>query len=81
MDFLFTMVLGFSGYFVQELFAAELFFAIGFVILLMLVGVCYLVGAVGDRWLTGWDKRAHSRYRKLHLANPPLLRGPGPSLR
>ena len=80
MDFLFTIVLGVNGYFVQELFAAELFFAIGFVILLMLVGVCYLVGVVSDL-LTGRDKRAHNRYRKLHLPNAPLLRGPGPSLR
>jgi hypothetical protein len=77
-DFLFTIVLSLNGYFVQELFAAELFFAIGFVILLALVGVCYLVGAVGDRCLTLREKRAHNRARKLHLPNPPLLGGPEP---
>ena len=39
--------------FVQQLLAAELFFAVGFLILLVFVGVCYLLGALGER---GWAK-------------------------
>jgi len=38
-------------YFVRELLAAELLFGLGFVVLLVLGGIFYLVGAIGDRGL------------------------------
>lgn len=38
-------------YFVRELLAAELLFGLGFAVLLMLGGLFYLVGAVGERGL------------------------------
>ena len=38
--------------FVQQLLAAEVFLAVGFVILLAFAGVCYLLGAMGER---GWS--------------------------
>ena len=42
-------------YFVRELVAAELLFALGFAVLMVLGGVTYLVGAIGERgldWMT-----------------------------
>jgi hypothetical protein len=41
----------FQLYFVRELLVAELLFAIGFTILLVLGGIFYLVGAIGERGL------------------------------
>jgi len=38
-------------YFVREMLAAEVLFGIGFVMLLALCGVFYVVGAVGERGL------------------------------
>ena len=38
-------------YFLRQLIVAELFFAVGFAILVALVGFCYLLGVVGGR---GW---------------------------
>ena len=42
-------------YFVRELLAAELLFGLGFAILLLLGGIIYLVGAIGERGL-GWTE-------------------------
>ena len=54
--------------FVQELLAAKLFFAVGFLILLVFVSVCYLLGAVGDRsWM--WMKQ-EARKLSTHLHGP-----------
>jgi uncharacterized membrane protein HdeD (DUF308 family) len=41
----------FQLYFVRELLVAELLFAVGFAILLVLGGIFYLVGAIGERGL------------------------------
>jgi hypothetical protein len=41
----------FQLYFVRELIAAELLFAGGFAVLLILCGIFYLVGVVGERGL------------------------------
>jgi hypothetical protein len=41
----------FQLYFVRELLAAELLFAGGFAVLLLLGGIFYLVGVVGERGL------------------------------
>jgi hypothetical protein len=38
-------------YFVQELLAAELFFALGFAVVLALGGPAYLIGSAGLSWL------------------------------
>jgi hypothetical protein len=46
-----TVFLVLQMYFVRELLAAELLFGLGFAILLMLGGLFYLVGAVGERGL------------------------------
>ena len=42
-------------YFVRELLAAELLFVMGFAVLMVLGGIIYLVGAIGERgldWMT-----------------------------
>jgi hypothetical protein len=41
----------FQLYFIRELLVAELLFAVGFAILLVLGGIFYLVGAIGERGL------------------------------
>jgi hypothetical protein len=41
----------FQLYFVRELLAAELIFGIGFAIVFVIVGIFYLVGALGERGL------------------------------
>ena len=38
-------------YFVRELVAAELLFGLGFVVLMVLGGIVYLVGTIGERGL------------------------------
>jgi hypothetical protein len=38
-------------YFVRELIAAELLFGLGFAVLMLLGGIVYLVGAIGERGL------------------------------
>jgi hypothetical protein len=38
-------------YFVRELIAAELLFVLGFAVLMVLGGIVYLVGAIGERGL------------------------------
>jgi hypothetical protein len=38
-------------YFVRELIAAELLFALGFAVLMALGGIVYLIGAIGERGL------------------------------
>ena len=63
--------------FMQQLLAAELFFAVGFLMLFAFVGVCYLLGAMGER---GWGLMKHEVQKHsahLHGALPaqPLYRG------
>ncbi|MGD0957932.1 MAG: hypothetical protein ABR953_14045 [Candidatus Acidiferrales bacterium] len=41
----------FQLYFVRELLAAELIFGVGFAVVLVLVGIFYLVGTLGERGL------------------------------
>lgn len=41
----------FQLYFVRELLAAELIFGLGFAVVLLLVGIFYLVGTLGERGL------------------------------
>jgi energy-coupling factor transporter transmembrane protein EcfT len=38
-------------YFVRELIAAELLFSLGFAVLLVLAGIFYVLGAIGERGL------------------------------
>jgi hypothetical protein len=44
-----AVVLVIQLYFVRELIAAELLFGLGFLVLMVIVGVFYLVGFVGER--------------------------------
>jgi hypothetical protein len=44
-------LLVFQIYFVRELLAAEFIFGIGFAVLLVMVGIFYLVGMLGERGL------------------------------
>jgi hypothetical protein len=46
-----AVLLAFPFYFVRELLAAELLFAIAFAVLLVLGGLAYLVGSIGERGL------------------------------
>ena len=56
-------------YFLRQLIVAELFFAVGFTILLALVGFCFLLGVVGER---GWtlmkqEAQKHSAHSRAEL--------------
>ena len=46
-------------YFLQELLAAEILFALGFTVLLLIGGSLYLVAALGERGLELAEARAH----------------------
>ena len=63
--------------FVQQLLAAELFFAVGFLMLLAFVGACYLLGAVSQRAWTLMKQEVQKHSAHLHGALPaqPLYRG------
>jgi energy-coupling factor transporter transmembrane protein EcfT len=54
-------------YFVRELIAAELLFSLGFAVLLVLAGIFYVLGAIGERGLdlteVGARTLAHSARR------------------
>ncbi len=39
----------FQLYFVRELLAAELLFALGFAVIFMIAGLCYLIGVISER--------------------------------
>ena len=52
-------------YFVRELLAVELFFALGFAVVLLLGGPAYLIGSAGASWL---ERRPRSQSK----ATPPL---------
>jgi len=54
--------------FVQQLLAAELFFAVGFLILLAFVGVCYLLGVMGERGWARMKQEAQKQSAHLHGA-------------
>lgn len=47
-------------YFVRELLAVELFFALGFAVVLLLGGPAYLIGSAGVSWL-GRPRRSQSK--------------------
>ena len=47
-------------YFVRELLAVELFFALGFAVVLLLGGPAYLIGSAGASWL-GRPRRSQSK--------------------
>ena len=47
-------------YFVRELLAVELFFALGFAVVLVLGGPAYLIGSAGASWL-GRPRRSQSK--------------------
>ena len=49
---------------VQQLLAAELLFAVGFVMLAGLVGVCYIMGAAIDRGWTLMKQAAHGYFTR-----------------
>jgi hypothetical protein len=74
-----TIVLSITSlqvYFVRELFVAELFFALGFGILLVLVGACYLLGLAGEH---GWklvEQEAHQHSIHRHTASRARLLQP-----
>jgi len=53
---------------VQQLLAAELLFAVGFLILLVFVGFCYLLGAVGERGWTSMKQEAQKQSAHLNGA-------------
>jgi len=55
---------------VQQLLAAELLFAIGFVMLAGLVSVCYIMGAAIDRGWTLMKKAAHGYSTRLSETLP-----------
>jgi len=63
--------------FVQQLLAAELFFAVGFLMLFVFVGVCYLLGAMGERGWSLMKQEIQKHSAHLHGALPaqPLYRG------
>jgi hypothetical protein len=46
-------------YFVRELVAAELLFVLGFAVLMVLGGMIYLVGAIGERGLDWMEAGVH----------------------
>jgi hypothetical protein len=55
-------------YFVRQLFVAELFFAMGFGVLLVLVAVCYLLGTVAERGWTLMKQEARNHLTHPHKA-------------
>jgi ribosomal protein S20 len=63
-------------YFVRELIAAELLFGLGFAVLLFIVGIFYVVGAIGERVIdateTGALVVADSARRGYTKASPVL---------
>jgi len=63
--------------FVQELLAGELFFAVGFLMLLAFVGMCYLLGAVGQLAWTSMKQEAQKHSAHLHRAWPAQPLYPG----
>jgi hypothetical protein len=53
------VVIAFQIYFVRELFAAELLFGAGFLVLAVFVGLFYMAGAVGERGLDWAGAHTH----------------------
>jgi hypothetical protein len=54
-----ALILVLQLYFVRELIAAELLFGLGFVVLLVLGGIFYIVGAIGERSFRFLESSAH----------------------
>jgi len=64
------MLISISLNFVRQLLAAELLFAVGFVILFLLVSVCYLVGAAVEHGWTLMKQKAYTSSTRPHEALP-----------
>jgi Na+-transporting methylmalonyl-CoA/oxaloacetate decarboxylase gamma subunit len=64
------MLISTSLNFVQQLLAAELLFAVGFGMLLLLVSVCYLMGAAVQHGWTLMKQEAHKSSTRPHEALP-----------
>ena len=58
-------------YFVRELIAAELLFGLGFAVLMVLGGIVYLVGAIGERGLD-WAATGVQVTARLRAAAMPV---------
>jgi hypothetical protein len=66
-------------YFVRELVAAELLFALGFAVLMVLGGIVYLVGAIGERgldWMAAGVQVAATTARRGYAGLEELSRKP-----
>jgi hypothetical protein len=66
----FALVVIFTNvYFVREMLVAELFFVAAFIFFLVLVGLCYLLGLIGEcgwKWIEGEAQTAISHSNRLH---------------
>lgn len=65
-------------YFVRELLAAELLFGLGFAVLLIVTGIFYVVGAVGERLIDATQQGAHAvadSARSSYREASPVLDG------
>jgi hypothetical protein len=70
-------------YFLRELLAAELLFGLAFAVLLVLVGIFYVVGTIGERGLGGAEvvlrvilRSARRGYGALEVFGKKSLRHP-----
>ena len=66
-------------YFVRELIAAELLFALGFAVLMVVGGIIYLVGAIGERgldWMAAGVQITASAARRGYAGLDELSRKP-----
>jgi hypothetical protein len=76
---LFAIFLILQMYFVRELLAAELLFGLGFAVLLMLGGLFYAVGAIGERgldWAEAGIRVSSSFARRGYASLEELSRKP-----
>ena len=66
-------------YFVRELIAAELLFALGFAVLMVVGGIIYLVGALGERaldWMAAGVQVTATAARRGYAGLDELSRKP-----
>lgn len=55
-----AIILFLQLYFVRELIAAELLFGLGFLVLLVLVGIFYAIGFIGEKTFGGLEAGYHA---------------------